>query len=168
VGSLQQQVTCYHYKDDNNNFVLERAWGQPAYDPDEVIQHIQDGDVIRLQHASTTRHIHAHTVTAPVTKLNWEISGYGNSTSGDINDNWVVEIQNDIILGKKKNIKNVRSLTTRIRFRHQTLGCYMRAANAILPPWGFKQVEVSCDKENNPGDHHTWWNVESHWNDRRE
>ncbi|KAG8988241.1 Protein O-mannosyltransferase 2 [Tulasnella sp. 427] len=42
----------------------------------------------------------------------------------------------------------------------------MRAANAVLPPWGFKQVEVSCDKENNPRDKHTWWNVESHYNDR--
>jgi dolichyl-phosphate-mannose-protein mannosyltransferase len=36
-----------------------------------------------------------------------------------------------------------------------------------LPQWGFKQVEVSCDKENNPLDMHTYWNVESHWNDRR-
>jgi len=63
-------------------------------------------------------------------------------------------------------VNSVRSLTTRIRFRHQKLGCYLRAANVPLPPWGFKQIEVSCDKDNKPNDKHTWWNVESHWNDR--
>jgi dolichyl-phosphate-mannose-protein mannosyltransferase len=44
----------------------------------------------------------------------------------------------------------------------------LRAANTVLPQWGFKQVEVTCDKENNPKDVHTYWNVESHWNERRE
>lgn len=37
----------------------------------------------------------------------------------------------------------------------------------MLPQWGFKQIEVSCDKENNPKDVHTYWNIESHWNERR-
>ncbi|RXW11236.1 hypothetical protein EST38_g14619, partial [Candolleomyces aberdarensis] len=70
----------------------------------------------------------------------------------------------DIKWGKKSD--KIHSLTTRMRLKHKVLGCYLRAANAILPQWGFKQVEVSCDKENNPGDAHTYWNVESHWNDR--
>ena len=34
------------------------------------------------------------------------------------------------------------------------------------PSGVFKQIEVSCDKENNPDDPYTHWNVESHWNDR--
>jgi dolichyl-phosphate-mannose-protein mannosyltransferase len=42
------------------------------------------------------------------------------------------------------------------------LGCYIRAANKNLPEWGFKQIEVSCEKENNPDDPYTYWNVESH------
>jgi dolichyl-phosphate-mannose-protein mannosyltransferase len=58
-------------------------------------------------------------------------------------------------------------LTTRLRFRHQVLGCYLRAANILLPQWGFKQVEVTCENENNPNDKHTHWNIENHWNDRR-
>jgi len=57
-------------------------------------------------------------------------------------------------------------LSTRLRFRHQSTGCHLRAANENLPQWGFKQIEVSCDKENNPNDVYTYWNVESHSNDR--
>jgi dolichyl-phosphate-mannose-protein mannosyltransferase len=47
------------------------------------------------------------------------------------------------------------------------LGCHLRAANAVLPQWGFKQSEVSCEKDSSSTDLHTYWNVESHWNDRR-
>ncbi|KAF6743175.1 hypothetical protein DFP72DRAFT_859360 [Ephemerocybe angulata] len=32
--------------------------------------------------------------------------------------------------------------------------------------WGFNQIEVNCDKENNKKDAHTYWNVESQWDDR--
>lgn len=167
VGSSQQQVTCYHYKDDNNHFNILRAWGKGEYNPNEEIQFVKHGDIIRLQHAPTTRNIHSHTVPAPVTKLNYEVSGYGNATVGDEKDHWIVEVVDDTMLGRRKNVPNIRSLTTRIRFKHVVLGCYLRAANAVLPPWGFKQVEVSCDKEDNPSDTHTYWNVESHWNDRR-
>ena len=165
AGSTQQQVTCYHYKDDNNDWVLLPRWDEPAYDPEGPIRFLQDGDIIRLQHGPTTRNLHSHTVPAPVTKLNHEVSCYGNATIGDEKDHWVVEVVDDLKAGKK--VENIHALTTRMRFRHQVLGCYLRAANAVLPQWGFKQIEVSCEKENNPGDTHTYWNVESHWNGRR-
>ena len=164
VGSGQQQVTCYHYKDENNDWIILPRWDEPPYNPEGEIRFLQDGDVIRLNHVPTTRNLHSHTVPAPVTKLNHEVSCYGNATVGDEKDYWVVEIVDDIKSREKP--KRIHSLTTRMRFRHQVLGCYLRAANAILPQWGFKQVEVSCDKENNPMDSHTWWNVESHWNER--
>jgi hypothetical protein len=54
------------------------------------------------------------------------------------------------------------------RFRHMVLGCYLRAANVVLPQWGFKQIEVSCSKDSKKGDMHSYWNVESHWNERCE
>lgn len=165
VGSGQQQVTCYHYKDENNDWMVLPRWDEPEHDPEGPIRFLQDGDVIRLSHAATTRNLHSHVVPAPVTKLNHEVSCYGNATIGDDKDYWVVETVDDLKGGKKPS--RVHSLTTRMRFRHKVLGCYLRAANAILPQWGFKQVEVSCDKENNPGDTHTYWNVESHWNHRR-
>lgn len=168
VGSSQQQVTCYHYKDNNNDWIVLPTWDQPAYDPNGELKFMKHGDMVRLNHASTGRNLHSHTVLAPVTKENYEVSGYGNETIGDVHDIWVVEVVDDINRGKLKAGERIHSLTTRLRFKHNQLGCYLRAANAILPQWGFKQVEVSCDKENKPGDAHTYWNVESHTNDRRE
>ncbi|RDB23014.1 Dolichyl-phosphate-mannose--protein mannosyltransferase 2 [Hypsizygus marmoreus] len=164
VGSNQQQVTCYHYKDENNQWIVLPRWDEPEYNPNNELRYLADGDVIRLSHVPTSRNLHSHTVLAPVTKLNYEVSCYGNASVGDVGDYWQVEVVDDIKQGSK--VERIHSLTTRLRFRHQLLGCYLRAANAILPQWGFKQVEVSCDKENNPKDVHTYWNVESHWNDR--
>lgn len=168
VGSNQQQVTCYHYKDDNNHFHIMPTWDEPQYDAEAPIRFLQDGDRIRLVHSSTGRNIHSHNIPAPMSKLNLEVSGYGNSSIGDANDNWIVEVVDDMHQGKRENVERIHSLTTRLRFKHQTLGCYMRAGNVPLPQWGFKQLEVSCDKQNNPKDVHTYWNVESHWNDRCE
>lgn len=166
VGSNQQQVTCYHYKDENNEWNILPKWKEPAYNPHEPIKLLADGDVIRLQHAPTTRNLHSHSVPAPVSKLNNEVSCYGNDTIGDVHDHWRVEIVDDIKKGGKDHVKTVQSLTTRMRFRHQILGCYLRADNSVLPQWGFKQLEVSCQKDVSPDDIYTFWNVESHWNDR--
>lgn len=166
VGSLQQQVTCYHYKDDNNNFLVYPSWDATPYDPDAPLKFLQDGSILRLVHSATTRNLHSHTIAAPMTKESYEVSGYGNLTVGDVHDHWVVEVVDDMILGNKKNVERIHSLTTRMRFRHHILGCYLKAANVPLPQWGWKQIEVTCDKENNPSDAHTWWNVESHWNER--
>jgi dolichyl-phosphate-mannose-protein mannosyltransferase len=167
VGSKQQQVTCYHYKDNNNEWIVTPTWEEPAYDPNGDLRHISDGDVIRLVHASTGRNLHSHPIAAPMSKLNHEVACYGNDTVGDSNDYWRVEVVDDMVRGRKNRFDKIHSLTTRLRFRHVNLGCYLRAANSILPQWGFKQVEVSCDKTDNPKDEHTYWNIESHWNDRR-
>ncbi|KII88281.1 glycosyltransferase family 39 protein [Plicaturopsis crispa FD-325 SS-3] len=163
AGSGQQQVTCYHYKDENNEWIVTPRWDEPDYNPNDPIRFLVHGDIIRLVHASTTRNLHSHPIVAPVSKLNNEVSCYGNATIGDNQDYWQVEVVDDV---REGHIKKIQSLTTRIRFRHTHSGCYLRAANAVLPQWGFKQIEVSCDKENNPDDIHTYWNVESHWNDR--
>lgn len=185
VGSNQQQVTCYHYKDTNNDWIITPRWEDPAYDETSTdLRHLKNGDIIRLVHASTGRNLHSHPVVAPVTKQNHEVSCYGNATVGDSNDYWVVSIVDDLVRGKPhKKHKNkdgteslepgkeemrVHSLTTRMRFKHLNLNCWLRAGNQVLPQWGFKQIEVSCDKTNNPSDEHTYWNIESHWNDKRE
>ncbi|KAJ7720870.1 glycosyltransferase family 39 protein [Mycena maculata] len=166
AGSAQQQVTCYHHKDGNNEWDILPPWDRPAYDPEGPIRFIQHNDVIRLSHAPTTRNLHSHVVPAPITKLNHEVSCYGNATIGDYHDYWVVEVVDDVHRGKQPNVDRIHALTTRLRFKHQVLGCYLRAANAILPQWGWKQIEVSCAPENNPKDTHTYWNVETHRNHR--
>lgn len=171
VGSQQQQVTCYHYRDNNNEFIITPPWNERALPANyssstEPVRMLKNNDVIRLVHDQTKRNIHSHHVAAPVTKENLEVSGYGDDQTGDDNDHWVVEVVDDMVHGKVARDAPVRSLTSRLRLRHKNLGCYMRAANAVLPQWGWKQVEVSCDKENNPKDQHTWWNIENHWNER--
>lgn len=166
VGSQQQQVTCYHYKDENNDWIVTPTWEDEPIDPKGELRYIKNGDTVRLVHATTGRNLHSHSVVAPVSKLNNEVSCYGNATVGDSNDYWVIEVVDDFLRGGKSKFERIHSLSTRLRLKHLNSGCYVRAANAILPQWGFKQVEVSCDKSDNPGDEHTYWNIESHWNDR--
>ncbi|GMK59386.1 hypothetical protein CspeluHIS016_0704010 [Cutaneotrichosporon spelunceum] len=165
TGSQQQQVTCYHYKDANNDWLVTLPWGEEEANPDQI-RYLKDGDVIRLVHSATDRQLHSHPLAAPVTKEHWEVSGYGNQTIGDEQDHWIIEVVDDTHRKRKASDGRIHALTTRMRIRHKNLGCYLRAANEVLPQWGFKQVEVSCAKTNDPKDVHTYWNVESHWNDK--
>ncbi|OZJ06319.1 hypothetical protein BZG36_00722 [Bifiguratus adelaidae] len=162
TGSEQQQVTCYHYKDNNNDWVVKKTREASDYITDDV-EFVKNGDTIRLVHDNTGRNLHSHAIKAPVTQSDWEISCYGNETVGDNNDYWIVEVVDDI---STKDTSRIRSLTTRMRFRHQQLGCYLSANNVVLPQWGFRQVEVTCDKRDRPHDTHQWWNIEQHWNDK--
>ncbi|CAJ0841330.1 938_t:CDS:10 [Entrophospora sp. SA101] len=164
TGSEQQQVTCYHYKDVNNDWIVNKPRDNLTINNETEIEFVKNNDVVRLLHVNTGRNLHSHPVNAPITKSQYEVSGYGNDTIGDKNDYWNIEVVGDILYGKTDD--KIRSLTTAFRFKHHTLGCYLRAANSILPQWGFKQVEVTCDKRNNPRDVHTHWNIEKHWNDK--
>jgi dolichyl-phosphate-mannose-protein mannosyltransferase len=51
-------------------------------------------------HKSTGRNLHSHNIKAPVTKLDNEVSCYGNATLGDVNDLWTLEIV-DVYIFKK-------------------------------------------------------------------
>lgn len=163
-GSQQQQVTCYHHKDANNDWFFYPNRNKPLYNPEEPIEYVGDKDVIRMIHSQTGRNLHSHTVSAPVTKADYEVSAYGNTTVGDEKDHWTVEVVND---AASNDWTKIRTLTTSFRLKHTSLGCYLRAGNVNLPQWGFKQIEVTCVKENKPRDVYTHWNVESHWNERR-
>ncbi|CAL5872280.1 uncharacterized protein PFLUO_LOCUS6541 [Penicillium psychrofluorescens] len=158
-GSQQQQVTCYHHKDANNDWFIYPNRQEPDYDTEADVRFIADGDVIRLIHGQTGRNLHSHAVPAPVSKSHNEVSCYGNLTIGDDKDHWKVEVVSD---AASRDRSRVRTLTTAFRLRHPVLGCYLRAGNVNLPQWGFKQIETTCVKENNPGDVYSHWNVESH------
>ncbi|POS87574.1 hypothetical protein EPUL_000864 [Erysiphe pulchra] len=162
-GSRQQQVTCYHHKDNNNEWWIYPNRSQPEFDTKSPIQLVNNGDILRFIHSQTGRNLHSHEIQAPVTKAHWEVSCYGNRTVGDEKDHWEIEVLRDSV---SNDLSKVRTLTTSFRIRHTVLGCYLRAGNINLPPWGFKQIEVTCDKKNNPRDVFTHWNIESHWNDR--
>ncbi|KAE9372124.1 glycosyltransferase family 39 protein [Stipitochalara longipes BDJ] len=162
-GSTQQQITCYHHKDANNEWWFYPNRNQAEYDPEAPPKFVADGDVLRLIHSQTGRNLHSHEVAAPVTKADREVSCYGNTTVGDEKDHWTMEVVKDVASSDRTKI---RTLTTAFRLKHTLLGCYLRAGNVNLPQWGFKQIEVTCDKNNNPKDVYTHWNVEAHWNEK--
>ncbi|KAJ3225723.1 Protein O-mannosyltransferase 2 [Clydaea vesicula] len=188
TGSEQQQVTCYHHKDANNEFIITEPWtadqipnGIPV-DPeakkdmneDGTVRFLQDGDIIRLGkrmsitninnilvHDQTSRNLHSHQVKAPITTKDNEVSCYGNATVGDANDHWKIELADDV-RGKKNG--RIRSLSSRFRLRHVTLGCLLRSEGVTLPEWGFKQAEVVCQKKADKWSNYNLWNVELHVN----
>jgi len=163
-GSSQQQVTCYHHKDSNNDWFVYPSRDKPDYEPEATeVTFIGDKDVIRLIHSQTGRNLHSHAIAAPMTKADWEVSSYGNTTVGDTKDHWQIEVVND---AASRDYRRIRTLTTAFRLKHVDMGCYLRAGNKNLPQWGFKQIEVTCTKDNNPRDTYTHWNVESHWNEK--
>lgn len=164
-GSKQQQITCYSFKDSNNNWQIRhpRQIDNTAAELNEdAIQYVKDGDVIRLFHTNTKRNLHSHPINAPISSKHWEVSAYGSEQVGDVQDNWRVEIVNDVY---DKRATQLKSLTTRFRLRHVYLDCLLATRNVALPPWGFKQQEVFCDRKAKPNDHHTWWNIEDHRNE---
>lgn len=162
-GSEQQQITTYHHKDTNNDWIIERPRPDGFYSPEEDLTYIAHGSVIRLFHAETGRNLHSHTINAPLTKGKYEVSCYGNMTIGDTKDNWIVEIVENL---GNENKTRVHPLSTSFRLKHQDLGCYLSGEGNNLPQWGFRQGEVTCNPKASYRDKKTWWNVENHWNDR--
>jgi dolichyl-phosphate-mannose-protein mannosyltransferase len=162
-GSTQQQITCYHHKDANNDWFFYPNRRDADYNETAPLRYFGDKDTIRLIHAQTGRNLHSHEIAAPITKGDKEVSCYGNLTVGDEKDHWKVEVVKDVA---SRDRSRIRTLTTAFRLKHEVLGCYLRAGNVNLPQWGFKQIEVTCTKDNKPRDTYTWWNIEAHTNDR--
>lgn len=162
-GSGQQQVTTYHHKDTNNDWIIERPRPDGYYNAKEEIQLLQTGDQIRFIHPGTGRNLHSHQVVAPVTKSKLEVSGYGNMTIGDEKDNWILEIVENPGIDDPLRL---HPLSTLFRLKNQVMNCYLVAEGNHLPAWGFRQGEVTCDPKSSFRDRKSWWNIESHWNDR--
>ncbi|ORX97574.1 PMT-domain-containing protein [Basidiobolus meristosporus CBS 931.73] len=162
-GSQQQQVTTYHHRDENNEWVIKRA--HETYEDSGQIEFVTDGDTVVLVHESTNKKLHSHEIKAPITKADWEVSCYGNDTVNDPNDHWEVEIIDDYF---GESTSRIRTLTTSFRLRHRTLGCYLKSHNVPLPAWGFQQSEVTCDRNGDINNPNLLWNVENHWNENLE
>ncbi|KAJ3071892.1 Protein O-mannosyltransferase 2 [Podochytrium sp. JEL0797] len=164
-GSEQQQVTCYHHKDSNNHWIVSTPVDE-AMPAEGEIRYLYEGDKIRLTHEQTRKSLHSHAVVAPLTKAQYEVSGYGNTTWNDQNDWWTVEIVKDQRPQVEGELREVRSMTTRFALRHTVLGCLLHSGDGKnLPKWGFDQAEVYCDKSNDTTKTGNLWNVEQHWNE---
>ncbi|KAJ3316742.1 Protein O-mannosyltransferase 2, partial [Blyttiomyces sp. JEL0837] len=161
-GSQQQQVTCYHHKDTNNEWLIHHAWGENDTDTTKP-QLVKNNDVIRLVHVPTGKILRSQLTKAPISPNDYEVSCHNDDTSGDNNDLWKVEIVDDVAEWRPTLMK---SLSTRFRLLHVATGCYLRSTGNTLPQWGFKQVEVVCHKAADKKSANNMWNIEQHWNDR--
>ncbi|CAI4961531.1 BBT_HP_G0085820.mRNA.1.CDS.1 [Saccharomyces cerevisiae] len=163
-GSNQQQVTCYGYKDANNEWFFNRERGLPSWSENETdIEYLKPGTSYRLVHKSTGRNLHTHPVAAPVSKTQWEVSGYGDNVVGDNKDNWVIEIMDQ---RGDEDPEKLHTLTTSFRIKNLEMSCYLAQTGNSLPEWGFRQQEVVCMKNPFKRDKRTWWNIETHENER--
>ncbi|KAL3229073.1 Dolichyl-phosphate-mannose--protein mannosyltransferase 2 [Nakaseomyces bracarensis] len=163
-GSNQQQVTAYSYKDTNNNWVFYRVREEELWNANETdIEYIVDGATYRLVHQMTKRNLHTHKIPSAVDKKNWEVSGYGDDLVGDNKDYWVVEVVDQ---KGSENKTMIHPLTTSFRLRNAELGCYLAQSGNSLPEWGFRQHEITCVKDPFRRDKRTWWNIESHVNEK--
>ncbi|CCE64473.1 hypothetical protein TPHA_0H02700 [Tetrapisispora phaffii CBS 4417] len=164
VGSKQQQITGYGHKDANNEFIFHRIREKPLYSTNETdIEYIKDGETYRLIHRLTNKNLHTHQVAAPISKTEWEVSGYGDLEGGDSKDNWIVEIVNQ--LGDEDKTK-LHTLTTSFRLKNAVLGCYLAQTSNRYPEWGFSQSEIACLRSPFKRDKRTWWNIETHVNEK--
>ncbi|KAJ2959469.1 hypothetical protein NQZ79_g5063 [Umbelopsis isabellina] len=147
-GSEQQQVTLYSYKDDNNLWKIRKG-GENYTENDDELEYVQDGDIIRLEHITTSPiKLHSHDVRPPVTDVEYhdEVSGYGfPDFDGDANDYWRVEIyehsSDDNDAGER-----LKAINTVFRLVHYNEGCALFSHKVKLPKWGFEQQEVTCIK----------------------
>ncbi|KAK9449638.1 Dolichyl-phosphate-mannose-protein mannosyltransferase-domain-containing protein [Limtongia smithiae] len=150
TGSQQQQVTLYPHKDANNLWMFDNVTMEPEFDFREAEPvYLKNGDIVRLQHVSTTRRLHSHDVRPPVTEAEWqqEVSAYGyKGFSGDANDNFRIEIvRSESKPGEAQEY--LRAIDTKFRLVHTMTHCALFSHKVKLPSWGYEQQEVTCARQ---------------------
>ncbi|QSZ30854.1 hypothetical protein DSL72_000412 [Monilinia vaccinii-corymbosi] len=157
TGSMQQQITLYPHKDENNAWLVENQTqpldingapinGTLAWDALTPPKYIADGDIIKLYHQSTHRRLHSHDVRPPVTEADWqnEVSAYGyEGFEGDANDLFRVQIIKKMSDGEIAKTR-VRTIQTKFKLVHVMTGCVLFSHKVKLPSWASEQQEVTC------------------------
>lgn len=92
TGSGQQSVTGVETSDDvNSHWTIKGPTGKVCHRGNEI----KCGEIIRLQHVVTSKNLHSHIFTSPLSN-NQEISAYGDdSGEGDTGDHWEVICNGD-------------------------------------------------------------------------
>ncbi|XP_055700436.1 protein O-mannosyl-transferase 2 isoform X2 [Phlebotomus papatasi] len=156
AGARQQQITTYTHKDENNKWRVK--YYNKDVNPDDEVDILRNGQLVRLEHVPTRRNLHSHPEQAPLTKKHYQVTGYGENGTGDANDVWKV-----IIVGGREN-ERVETVTTSLLFIHYLQNCALTTSGKQLPKWGFEQQEVTCNP--NLRDSSAQWNVEDNEFDR--
>ena len=173
-GSRQHQITTYGFKDSNNNWRLLNSYSND--NSITVSKFLRNGDIINLQHIHTGGKLHSHPINGHISKNFYEVSGYGDGTFGDSNDNWVVEIISQLHSSNSKYsdinelpgndlFENyIHPVSTTFRLRHEKLGCYLGTTGKSYPTWGFQQGEVVCLSAPNLDSLSLYWDTAANWN----
>ncbi|KAJ1570056.1 hypothetical protein HK096_003834 [Nowakowskiella sp. JEL0078] len=133
TGSKQQQITCYPFRDTNNDWIIK-----PTLETiNGTLQEVTMGPFDRVKIGDTIR-------IAPVSdnENHNEVSAYGaKGFLGDTNDYWRIEVPDWD--GKYPYID---AMKTKFRLIHVNSGCKLFSHNVKLPEWGSGQQEVTCAK----------------------
>ncbi|KAI0303009.1 hypothetical protein BC826DRAFT_965650 [Russula brevipes] len=171
--STEQQVTLYPHIDENNDWRIINTTQDNHPETDWLdypeLVYLENGSRIKLRHISTEKNLHSHDYRPPVSEVDFqnEVSAYGMpGFIGDMNDDWIVEIEK----GSKRDSvsgRRVRTLGTQLRLKHALTGCYLFSHKVKLPTWAYEQQEVTCNK--NAVKANSLWVIESnhHPNRRR-
>ncbi|XP_076166055.1 protein O-mannosyl-transferase 2 [Ptiloglossa arizonensis] len=149
IGARQQQITTYSHKDDNNLWLVKQLDTNNIPSVPVLVKH---GDLIRLEHVVTHRNLHSHKEFAPMSKKHYQVTGYGESGTGDANDVWKVLIVN----GRDGDV--IETVTSKLKFVHYLHHCVLTCSGKTLPKWAYSQQEVSCNP--NMRDKNALWNIE--------
>ena len=87
MNLISMQVTAYAHKDENNRFLVKRWNSEGRSELDFLdekkmnesmeIELVRHGDLIRLEHITTRRNVHTHSEKAPLSKKQFQVTGYG-------------------------------------------------------------------------------------------
>ena len=164
-------MTLYPHRDENNDWRIVNASqsGDPLKDWEqlETLHYITPGSRIKLRHIVTEKSLHSHDIRPPVSEVDFqnEVSAYGiPGFIGDMNDDWIVEIENGDSRDHESS-KRLRTLRTQFRLRHALTGCYLFSHKVKLPKWGYEQQEVTCNK--NAVKANSLWIIETNMHDHR-
>ncbi|KAG9508710.1 Protein O-mannosyl-transferase 2, partial [Fragariocoptes setiger] len=168
IGARQQQVTAYSHKDANNHWLVKRAQDsdtRSSQSNHDDVSYVHDGDLLRLEHVLTRRNLHSHREPAPVTKRHFQVTGYGQNGTGDLNDVWRIVLSDSWRPTVDADlVTRIWTVKSKFRLIHVRTGCALHSHSRQLPKWAYEQLEVTC----NPRIHDTnnLWNIEDNVYDR--
>ncbi|EDK46438.1 hypothetical protein LELG_04619 [Lodderomyces elongisporus NRRL YB-4239] len=168
MGSQEQQITAYAFKDANNQFVIKH----PLHELHHSITNttlIENFDTFRIMHNKTGCYLRSQPINAALSDHDFEVScTYEDETENKEEQEWVLEIQGQekspIPQFQNESEMELHPISTSFRLRNKHLGCYLASTGREYPPWGFRQGEVVCKYSLFSKDKTTWWNVEDHQN----
>jgi len=142
-GSGQQSVTGTEVKEDVNSLWEVKG---TAKAPCKRGEPVTCGSRIRFQHLQTTRNLHSHLFSSPLSGQQ-EISAFGDNGTGDSGDNWEVVCRGDT-WGRDEVVQ----------FRHIDTDAYLSASGNTFGRPIHGQMEIVG--VSNPGSGSHWQTVE--------